>query len=126
MLKINNVDLELPQIGKEPTMGYEDEYVEKTMISGRIRRIYKGRRFYANFSYAFLTAEQRNTINTLLAAQQQNGYLNVQIDSPYGSYNGQAVMELNSDQARFCYSDVLQDYVWINWELELKGVAYDI
>ena len=34
MLKINGIDMELPQIGRELTMGYADEYVERTMISG--------------------------------------------------------------------------------------------
>ena len=125
MLKINSIDMELPQIGREPTMGYADEYVEKTMISSKIRRIYKGRRFYANFSYAFLTAEQRTTVNSLLAAQRQNGYLDVQISSPFGSYNGQAIIELGQEQTRFAYSDVLGEYVWTNWDLTLKGVDYD-
>lgn len=125
MLTINGIDMELPQIGKEPTMGYADEYVEKTMISGKIRRIYKGRRFYANFSYAFLTAEQKATINSLLSAQRQNGYLTVQISSPFGTYNGQAIIELNEEQTRFKYDETAQDYVWINWELTLKGVDYD-
>lgn len=125
MLTINGIDMELPQMGREPTMGYADEYVEKTMISGKICRIYKGRRFYANFSYAFLTAEQRATVNSLLAAQRQNGYLDVQISSPFGSYNGQAIIELGQEQTRFAYSDVLGEYVWTNWDLTLKGVDYD-
>ena len=125
MLIINGVDMELPQIGREPTMGYADEYVEKTMISGKIRRIYKGRRFYATFSYAFLTAEQRATVNSLLSAQRQNGYLTVQISSPYGTYNGQAIIELGQEQTRFKYDETAQDYVWINWTLTLKGVDYD-
>lgn len=125
MLTINGIDMELPQIGREPTMGYADEYVEKTMISGKIRRIYKGRRFYANFSYAFLTAEQRATVNSLLAAQRQNGYLTVQISSPFGTYNGQAIMELGQEQTRFKYDEEAQDYVWTNWTLTLKGVDYD-
>lgn len=125
MLTINGIDMELPQIGREPTMGYADEYVEKTMISGKIRRIYKGRRFYANFSYAFLTAEQRATVNSLLAAQRQNGYLTVQISSPFGTYNGQAIIELGQEQTRFKYDEDADDYVWTNWTLTLKGVDYD-
>ena len=125
MLTINGIDMELPQMGREPTMGYADEYIEKNMISGKIRRIYKGRRFYANFSYAFFTAEQRATVNSLLAAQRQNGYLTVQISSPFGSYNGQAIIELGQEQTRFKYDKTAQDYVWINWTLTLKGVDYD-
>lgn len=125
MLIINDINFELPQMGREPTMGYADEYIEKTMISGKIRRIYKGRRFYAKFSYAFLTAEQRATVNSLLAAQRQNGYLTVQISSPFGRYNGQAIIELGQEQTRFKYDETAQDYVWINWQLTLKGVDYD-
>lgn len=124
MLKINNVDMEFPQMGREPTMGYTDEYVEKTMISGKIRRIYKGRRFSATFSYAYLTSSQRNTLDTLLAAQRQNGYLTAQIDSPFGTYNGQVIMTLDKAQTRFKYDETLGEYVWVNWRLTLRGVPY--
>ena len=124
MLKINNVDCEFEQIGKEPTMGIPPEYVEKTMISGKIRRIYKGRRFYAAFSYAFLTEEQRSIINQLLKSQEQNGYVTVQIDSPFGSFSGQAILDCNQQQTRFGYSEVLDDYVWTNWEMTIKSVEY--
>lgn len=124
MLKINNIDMELPQIGKEPKMGYAEEYVEKTMLSGKIRRIYRGKRFYATFSYAYLTSEQRTIIQQLLAAQEQSGYVTVQISSPYGTFSGQAIMELNQQQTRFAYSDVLKDYVWVDWQITVKGVEY--
>lgn len=124
MLKINNIDMELPQMGKEPKMGYAEEYVEKTMLSGKIRRIYRGKRFYATFSYAYLTSEQRTIIQQLLAAQEQSGYVTVQISSPYGTFSGQAIMELNQQQTRFAYSDVLKDYVWVDWQITVKGVEY--
>lgn len=124
MLKINNIDMELPQMGKEPQMGYAEEYVEKTMSSGKIRRIYRGKRFYATFSYAYLTSEQRTIIQQLLAAQEQSGYVTVQISSPYGTFLGQAIMELNQQQTRFAYSDVLGDYVWVDWQITVKGVEY--
>lgn len=124
MLKINNIDMELPQMGKEPQMGYAEEYVEKTMLSGKIRRIYRGKRFYATFSYAYLTSEQRTIIQQLLAAQEQSGYVSVQISSPYGTFSGQAIMELNQQQTRFAYSDVLKDYVWVDWQITVKGVEY--
>lgn len=125
MLKIESVDFELPQMGREPTMGYSDEYIEKTMISGKIRRIYKGKRFYATFSYAFLTDEQISAVNELLATQRQNGFLNVEISTPYGEYAGGAIIELNSDQSRFKYDNETGKYVWTNWSLSLKAVDYD-
>lgn len=124
MLTINNIDMELPQMGKEPQMGYAEEYVEKTMLSGKIRRIYRGKRFYATFSYAYLTSEQRTIIQQLLAAQEQSGYVTVQISSPYGTFSGQAIMELNQQQTRFAYSEVLGDYVWVDWQITVKGVEY--
>lgn len=124
MLKINNIDMELPQMGKEPQMGYAEEYVEKTMLSGKIRRIYRGKRFYATFSYAYLTSEQRTIIQQLLAAQEQSGYVSVQISSPYGTFSGQAIMELNQQQTRFAYSEVLGDYVWVDWQITVKGAEY--
>lgn len=125
MLKVENIDIEYPQIGKEPTMGYSDEYIEKTMMSGLIKRIYKGKRFYATFSYPYLLESERATINSLLATQRTQGYLNVVIDTPFGQYSGQAILELGNDQTRFMYSNVLQDYVWTNWSITLKGARYD-
>lgn len=125
MLKVENINIEYPQIGKEPTMGYSDEYVEKTMMSGLIKRIYKGKRFYATFSYPYLLENERATINSLLATQRTQGYLNVVIDTPFGQYAGQAILELGNDQTRFMYSNVLQDYVWTNWSITLKGARYD-
>lgn len=125
MLKIENVDLEYPQIGKEPTMGYSDEYIEKTMMSGLIKRIYKGKRFYATFSYPYLLERERATLNSLLNTQRVQGYLNVVIDTPFGQYSGQAILELSNDQTRFMYSNVLDDYVWTNWSITLKGARYD-
>lgn len=124
MLTINNIDMELPQMGKEPQMGYAEEYVEITMLSGKIRRIYRGKRFYATFSYAYLTSEQRTIIQQLLAAQEQSGYVTIQISSPYGTFSGQAIMELNQQQTRFAYSEVLGDYVWVDWQITVKGVEY--
>lgn len=125
MLKVENIDLEYPQIGKEPKMGFSDEYIEKTMMSGLIKRIYRGKRFYATFSYAYLLNDQRATINALLSTQRTQGYLNVVIDTPFGQYSGPAILELSNEQTRFAYSEVLQDYVWTNWSLTLKGARYD-
>lgn len=125
MLKVENIDLEFPQIGKEPRMGYAEEYVEKVMISGLIKRIYRGKRFYATFSYAFLTQNQIDTIKQLLQAQTQRGYLNVEISSPFGNYKGQALLELNQDQARFKYDTNIKEYVWTNWQITVKATKYD-
>lgn len=124
MLKIEGIDFELPQIGREPKMGYADEFIEKTMISGKIRRIYRGKRFYATFSYAFLTDEQILTFNSLLEQQREQGFLNIEIDTAFGSYKGSAIVELNNDQSRFKYDRDTGTYMWTNWQLAVKGVDY--
>ena len=128
MLTIEGIDFELPQMGKEPKMGYSDEYVEKTAISGKIIRIYRGKRYYATFSYAFLTEEERAQLNDLLTAQRKKGYLNVSISQPYGKdgkFEGGAILELNNDQTRFKWDSTAKDFVWTNWSITLKAVAYD-
>ena len=124
MLNIEGINFDLPQIGREPKMGYSDEFIEKVMISGKIRRIFKGKRFYATFSYAFLTDEQILIFNSLLDQQRQQGYLNVEIDTAFGSYKGSAIVELNGDQTRFKYDRETGKYLWINWQLSIKGVDY--
>lgn len=125
MLKIEGINFEFPQMGREPKMGYSDEYVEKTMISGKVVRIYKGKRFYASFSYAFLTDEQISAMREALATQRQQGYLNVEIDSPFGSFVGGAIVELGNEQSRFKYDSESGKYIWTNWQLSLKAVSYD-
>lgn len=124
MLKINGVNFELPQIGREPKMGYSYEYIEKTMISGKICRIYKGKRFYSTFSYAFLTEEQISQLDELLATQKQTGYLNVDISTPFGDYSGSMILELSNEQTRYKYDAETEGYIWTNWSLSLKAVDY--
>lgn len=122
MIILENYDVEFPQIGKEPKIGYTPVYNEYIMLSGKVRRIQKGKRFVASFSYAFLTATQRALIQDLLDIQKNLGYVKAIVNTPYGSFNGNVIMSLNDDQARFSYSEVLQDYVWTNWKLTLRGV----
>lgn len=125
MFIIESIDFEFPQIGKEPKIGFSDEYIEKTMLSGFIKRIYKGKRFYATFTYPYLLSDERATLKSVLDTQRQKGYVNVILDTPFGQYDGQAFIELNNEQSRFCYSDVLKEYVWTNWSITLKGAKYD-
>lgn len=129
MLKIEGIDFEFPQMGKEPKIGFSDEYIEKIMMSGLIRRIYKGRRFVATFSYAYLLDEQRQMLQQVLDRQKKRGYVNVVINSPLydsqNTYTLQAIIELNNQQTRFAYSEVLGQYVWTNWNITLKGAQYE-
>lgn len=125
MLTINGQDWELSQIGNEPTIGYEDEYIEKTMISGKIRRIYKGRRFYAKFSYGFLSDSQISSMNDLLATQRVSGYLDVSVDTAYGVFSGQAIVDLSNNQRRWTRDRQTGERLWFDWVIEIKAVDYD-
>ena len=125
MFEINGENWELPQSGREPTMGYSDEYIEKTMISGKIRRIYKGRRFYASFHYPFLSDAQKSAYEALFATQRRNGSLSVEIDSPYGSWSGQAILDGNNNQRRFTADPMTGERKWLDWNITITAVDYD-
>lgn len=126
MLNIEGIDFELPQINKTPKMGYSEEFIEKTMISGKKKRIYKGRRFSAVFSYAVLTEDQINTFNELLELQRQQGYLNVELSSPFGTYAGGATIDIDEQQTRFKINRQTGAATWANWQLTLKAIDLEL
>ena len=125
MFTINGENWELPQSGKEPTMGYSDEYIEKTMISGKIRRIYKGRRFYASFYFPFLSDAQKASFEALLTTQRRAGSLSIEIDAPYGSWSGEAILDGNNNQRRFTSDPTTGDRLWLDWNISITAVDYD-
>lgn len=126
MLTINGQNWELPQGNyTEPTIGYEDEFIEKVMISGKIRRIYKGRRFYAKFYYGFLSERQILEMRELLSTQRSDGYLTVTADTAYGIFSGQAIVDLNNNQRSFEYDAITGEKNWLDWTLTIKAVDYD-
>lgn len=134
MFKINGLDWELPQRAKTHSAGYEYEYIEHTMMSGKIRRLYKGKRFHATFSYGFLSNAQVLFIHKILAKQMEDGYCTIEMD--YGgmtnyTFNGPAIITLNSDQQKFESYETGTDEssniwvsTWINWNLEIESVDY--
>lgn len=124
MIQVEGVDIEYPQIGREPQMGYTPEYIEKRMISGYIRRLYRGKRFNATFSYAFLTQEQIDEIRQLLDLQYQKGVLQIIISSPFGNYEGDAILELNGTQTRYKRDPDTGEFVWTNWRINVQGARY--
>lgn len=122
MIKFNNVDFELPTLGKEPQIGYEDEFIEKKMLSGKIRRIYKGKRFYAVFRYAYLTDAQINQLNQILTSQRDTGYISAKISTPFGDFNGNAILTVDKSTTMFKKDKETGKYVWINYSVQLKAV----
>lgn len=113
MIKLNGYNLEAFIQSPNPEFGYVDEYVEKKMISGKIRRIYKGKRLNVNISFPYLTSDQ---IQLLYGFKKCTAI----IDTPYGQYNGDVFCEINSLQKRYAY--INNAWVWIGYSINLIGV----
>lgn len=124
MFTINNINFEFPQRSKSHTAGYKEEYLEKEMVSGKVRRLYRGKRFYADFFYPFLSTAQINNLKTILEYQRKWGYCNVEMDSAEDAFKGQAFVSVNSDQEKFETNIEENEYQWIKWSLEIESVNY--
>lgn len=122
MIKLGGIDFELATLAPNPKFGYTYEYVEKKMISGRIRRIYKGRRAQIELSYGYLTDEQISNLDGLIRSQLQNGYVSVEIDMPKGEFIGEANITINNLQSRYAY--INKKWVWTNYEIIITGTTY--
>lgn len=121
MLKIESIDLEFATMNKEPEFGYEEEYKEYTMLSGKKRRVYKkGRRLVATVEYAYLTDEQIAQIYSILDIQKTKGYLRAEISTAKGDFSGNVNISLDNKQTRF--GMVNGRFVWLNFELTIQGV----
>lgn len=119
MFKINDVNFELSQIGAI-TCGYSDEYIEKTMLSGEIKRIYYGKRFLLTVTFAFLTNTQISDLKTIFDSQKNIGYVNLEFDNQYGKYEGEAFLDISNKQTRFKINEDGTS-TWIDWQFSLKG-----
>lgn len=115
MIIINNEDWELPQIGKEPEIGYEYEYITKTVISGKVHRVYRGRRFFANISYAFLDETRAADLLSLVKSD-----VNVSIRTPFDTFSGAAQIEITKMPTRFEKAGVYD--TWTEWKISIVGV----
>lgn len=129
MLTLNGIDFELPTLCREPSCGYTYEYNEYTMISGRVRRVYKGRRFTITFSYGALTSSQLAYLKNALNNMQANGYVYMEADTPLGTFAGNVILTMNGEQTRFRmdYDKTTKTYtpVWINWSFTAKSMDLD-
>ena len=121
-------------MGKNPTFGYEEEFVEKRMLSGLIRRIYKGKRFVARVSFGTLLpansiqsheiGARANGVYWLLDKQRSNGYLYAEVTDPESkteTFKGNVFVDLDSSRRRFKWDTDLQDYVWTNYQLVITA-----
>lgn len=115
MILINNEDWELDTIGKTPQIGYDYEYITKTVINGKIHRIYRGRRFFANITYGILTAEQVTKLLNLIKSD-----VTVKIRTPIDIFEGAAQIEITKMPSRFNKSNTAD--TWTEWKISITGV----
>lgn len=116
MIKLNNVDIESYIKSINPSFGFESEYYENKMISGKIRRDYRGKRFKASIKFPYLTQEQVNYLFDIIKGEE----INAQISTAVGLFQGNVFANLNSSQTRFAF--INNNWVWVNYELTLNGV----
>ena len=118
MFKIENEDLEYPTLAPNSKVGYDNEFKTYEMVSGKIRRVYIGKRFNATIKYGYLTPQQVSKIADILAIQRTKGYVDIQIDTAFGTYTGGAFLSVGN-QSRF--GKVNNQLVWTNYEITLVG-----
>jgi hypothetical protein len=120
MINLGGIDFELNTLAPNPEFNYQQVYVERTMISGKIRRIYKGKRMTMALVYGYLTEKQISDLYGLLASQQTNGFISAAITTPSGDFSGNVMIDIDESQKRFKIVD--GKGVWSNWVINLTGV----
>jgi hypothetical protein len=120
MINLGGIDFELNTLAPNPEFNYQQVYVERTMISGKIRRIYKGKRMTMALVYGYLTEKQISDLYGLLASQQTNGFISAAITTPRGDFSGNVMIDIDESQKRFKIVD--GKGVWSNWVINLTGV----
>ena len=121
MINIGGIDFELKTLAPNPEFSYEEEYVERKMISGKLRKIYKGKRMNFTATYAYLTSTQINNLYSLLDQQRTNGFVSASITTPSGAFEGNVTITIDDTQKRFTYNSTL-GWIWSNWVIVLTAV----
>lgn len=120
MISLGGIDFELATIAPNPEFNYEDEYVERKMLSGKVRRFYKGKRMTLSLSYAYLTDQQISNLYSLLDSQRTNGYIPAIITAPSGTFTGNVHITIDESQKRFALIE--GKWVWSYWKVLLEAV----
>lgn len=125
MINFNGENWELPQMKKDPEIYYSEEKIVKTMISGRRRTIFKGRRFAAVITYPYLLPDEADALESLLQSKYSTGYVVAQISTQKGTFSGNVNIWVDTAQKRFVFSNDLNDYIWTNWQIKVEAIDYD-
>lgn len=121
MINLGGIDWELKTLARNPEFNYQEEFVERKMISGKVRRIYKGKRMTFTATYGYLTDTQISNLYSLLDSQRNNGYVSATITTPSGTFEGNASIEIDDSQKRFTHSDSL-GWIWTNWVIIITAI----
>ena len=121
MINLGGIDWELKTLARNPEFNYQEEFVERKMISGKVRRIYKGKRMTFTATYGYLTDTQISNMYSLLDSQRNNGYVSATITTPSGTFEGNASIEIDDSQKRFTHSDSL-GWIWTNWVIIITAI----
>lgn len=121
MINLGGINWELKTLAPDPEFNYQEEFVERKMISGKVRRIYKGKRMTFTATYGYLTDAQISNLYSLLDSQRSNGYVSATITTPSGTFEGNVSIEIDDSQKRYTHSDSL-GWIWTNWVIILTAI----
>lgn len=121
MINLGGINWELKTLAPDPEFNYQEEFVERKMISGKVRRIYKGKRMTFTATYGYLTDTQISNLYSLLDSQRSNGYVSATITTPSGTFEGNVSIEIDDSQKRYTHSDSL-GWIWTNWVIILTAI----
>lgn len=134
-------NLEYPQINRNSvSVTLAPVYVEKTTINGTIKRLLKGYRLSATWSYPYLLKQQWADFAIISQVQAQQGGVDFKIDVPYGIsidddkiqyddstrgyvFNGTAFVDMSA-VGRFGYSSALNQQIWS--DVEITAVSKEL
>lgn len=110
--------------------GYVPEYEEKEYVGGIRARFYKGKRFTASWTYAYLSQTERQALLATLGNGKENLFRAQMPESRSTGtgtvtevFEGNCFLDISPKQSLFMYSDVLNDYVWSNVTVTITAVA---
>lgn len=123
MINLGGIDFELDTLAPNPEFNYQDEFIERKMISGKIRRIYKGKRMTMTLVYGYLTDSQVSNLYSLISSQITNGFISAAITTSNNqTFQGNVNISLDESQKRFKYDSSSSKWIWSNWKVVLTAV----
>lgn len=121
-------------------VGFVPEYIEKTFIGGMKKRRFLGYRLYVNWSYSWLSNDDKKKLFSIIKMQHFGGgsmiatkmRISVPVNplsvssSSIGNqvWEGNVFIDYNTQNTFFSYDESLGEYVWTGFVFEAKSVGY--